>query len=806
MTTSVNGFTDHPVSEESPACAAALGYARRGWKVVRLYHTLADGTCSCGDNRERHVNSRGKHPIHSDWQEYATTDEEIIEREFAHREHANIGVQMGPQSLLIDMECDSPKAEETLTWLFDGEPPMAPTFKANRGKHRLFKYRADLPRKSNIKIGELEIRTGNGEPKPGKKESGQQSVFPPSVRHLAGGKIVRYEWLPGCSPDDVDPPEIPDKVLARIVNLDGEDEVPAGDQPPGAVSLETLQDAINHLNQKRFDNYQGGGWLDIGMALFHASAGSEEGLNLWDEASKQSAKYEPGGCAEKWKTFSTDGGGKKLTVGSLFWWAKLDSPGWKPPKRAAGESGPYSFLTNADLDEDGEWKLPRTMRDILGDVERLTNSWPRRVGTSLFAPSHDGITWLESPDALFGWIGSITKSPARFSKAVGMHSRSEVFAELCRTSTAHIAVETLIHEPPLPGHYYAVDHPEVGDGTHLRWLIDRYSPDTDIDRDLIQAALMTSIWGGAGGTRPAFVITADQGRGSGKTKTVSTIAEVPGGLIELSANEDAGVIRQRLLSPEGLSKRVCIIDNVKSMRFSWAELESMITASVISGKRMYVGEAQRPNTLTWFVTLNGVSLSTDLAQRSVIIKLKKPVFDPLWEETTRAYIREHRNEIIGDLVAALRADRTPLQKYSRWNAWERDVLSRLPEPAEAQKIIAERQQVADVESEESAIIEDAFRWKLRGLRYDPDIDRIFIPSTIAAKWLSDILNDRLSTTAASRRLGQFVDEGAFECLTKSPSRTHGRGFYWCGQESSPSDPARADIEHRIADQGRRDRF
>lgn len=457
-------------------------------------------------------------------------------------------------------------------------------------------------------------------------------------------------------------------------------------------------------------------------------------------------------------------------------------------------------LTNCDAAAgEGERPIyiPRPMTRILADVGEITDDELRRVSSTLFVPSPNGVDWLESADALFGWIGSQSIDPPRFSKEAGMHSKSEVFAELRRTAPAFDAVETVPHEPPMPGHYYVGDTPEAGNGDHLRWLLERFSPETNIDRDLIQAALMTPIWGGPGGCRPAFVFTADAGRGSGKSKAVAMIAEVVGGHIELSANEDAGIIRQRLLSPDGLSKRLCLLDNVKTLRFSWAELEAMITASIISGKRMYVGEAQRPNTLTWFITLNGVSLSTDLSQRCVIIKLKKPVFDPLWEEQTRSYIREHRQELIGDIIAALRAERTPLTRYSRWGAWERDVLSRLPEPAEAQAVIAERQKIADVECEESAIVEDAFRWRLKELHYDPDTARVFIPSTLAAKWLGEILNDRIGTTAASRKLGQLIDENVLKCIKRTSNNMLGRGFHWIGENCDLDSTVYPDIEQRI---------
>lgn len=96
-----------------------------------------------------------------------------------------------------------------------------------------------------------------------------------------------------------------------------------------------------------------------------------------------------------------------------------------------------------------------------------------------------------------------------------------------------------------------------------------------------------------------------------------------GGQLDVTAGEDIEQLKTRMLSPAARTKRVMLFDNVKSMRLSWAELEALITTSVISGRQLYSGEGQRPNLLTWFITLNGVSMATDMAQRSVIIKVTR---------------------------------------------------------------------------------------------------------------------------------------------------------------------------------------
>ncbi len=290
--------------------------------------------------------------------------------------------------------------------------------------------------------------------------------------------------------------------------------------------------------------------------------------------------------------------------------------------------------------EDGNDKtiaLPLRMSQILSWMRQQTGDWPRRVGKSLFV--HDrrhGIAFLDSPPALFGYLQSICK--VSWHGGGAFVKQAELFAEVQRTSTAYVNVESLPHEPMYPDHYYACEEIEPGNGAHLMWLLDRFSPATMIDRDLIQAAMMTPMWGGPPGCRPAFLVTSDDGRGVGKTTVAEMAGELYDGILQFSPNEDIGKIKTRLLTPDALTRRVALLDNVKSHRFSWGDWEALITASTINGHRLYGGDATRPNTLTWFITLNGASLSTDMAQRSVIIKVKRPERSATWKEETEAYI------------------------------------------------------------------------------------------------------------------------------------------------------------------------
>jgi Primase C terminal 2 (PriCT-2) len=91
---------------------------------------------------------------------------------------------------------------------------------------------------------------------------------------------------------------------------------------PTPSDLDLASEAIQQLGAAYRDDYDK--WLKVGMAL--AGLGSD-GLNLWDNWSRQSPKYEEGCCAAKWNSFMPDHG---LKLGSLYHWARKE--GWPGPK------------------------------------------------------------------------------------------------------------------------------------------------------------------------------------------------------------------------------------------------------------------------------------------------------------------------------------------------------------------------------------------------------------------------------------------------------------------------------------------
>ncbi len=451
--------------------------------------------------------------------------------------------------------------------------------------------------------------------------------------------------------------------------------------------------------------------------------------------------------------------------------------------------------------ESGEAKtevIPLTMRELLADILERTGDWPRRVQTALFIDAKPGVHWLERPPALFGYL-SDRCGLVKWHGGVGFVKQAEVFEELRRQATPYVAIEEQPHEPRIEGHYYACDFPEPGDGSTLDKLLDFFALETPLDRELLATAYATPLWGGPAGGRPAFMFVAAGGRGKGKSIAAQSIGRLYGECIDITPNEDAAVIKTRLLTPEALPKRVALLDNVKTMRFSWAELEKLITIKVVSGRRLYVGESSRPNYLTWAITLNGASLSTDMAQRVVEIRLAEPEYMAGWERKLGAFIDGNRDAILGDLIGFLRRKPNPVGPQGRWAEWEANVLARVSHPADCQKLISERRKTVDAECEEGETLEDYFASRLEWLGYNPTRDDVFIPNAIVVRWYNQALNENRKTTGATRALRQLFDEGRIERIIQARAGPGGeRGFRWVGPAADAADVTWHDIRQRIA--------
>jgi len=227
---------------------------------------------------------------------------------------------------------------------------------------------------------------------------------------------------------------------------------------------------------------------------------------------------------------------------------------------------------------------------------------------------------------------------------------------------------------------------------------------------------------------------------------------------------------------------VLLLDNVKSLKFSWDELEALITTSVISGKQNYVGEGRIPNSFTVCMTLNGASLSKDMASRCIVVELTRPTYSGTWAEDTRDFIESNRWAILGDLVAKLRTPAPKLSQHSRWGVWEDLVLARLPRPADTQRIIEERQAEVDDDREEASFVREAIAAALQRRGHYPETQNIFIPSAD----IRTIVNDATGEKRPVNKSSAYLKTLGIQELRKS-DRGHGRGWIWYGPRAATAD-------------------
>jgi P4 family phage/plasmid primase-like protien len=109
----------------------------------------------------------------------------------------------------------------------------------------------------------------------------------------------------------------------EIVTGKPREEVPSTEHVPkkyDVVDNDEISQLLSMLKASRTDDYKE--WIEVGMCLKNIN---ENNLNLWNEWSKQSYKYSEGSCERFWRDLKTVLI-RPLSMGSLYYWAKMDNP------------------------------------------------------------------------------------------------------------------------------------------------------------------------------------------------------------------------------------------------------------------------------------------------------------------------------------------------------------------------------------------------------------------------------------------------------------------------------------------------
>jgi len=443
-----------------------------------------------------------------------------------------------------------------------------------------------------------------------------------------------------------------------------------------------------------------------------------------------------------------------------------------------GRAETYSNFSNG---------VPLTLPELARHALELSGGWPKVIAGTLCVPTRDGgLEQVKDADHLIAYISEF----ANVSWVRGGVTHDVLFRGLHRHVPEFRWATHAFHYPPIEQVMYLQNPPEPAANGYFDRLVDRFQPESVLDRYLLKAAFATPAANLPAGKRPVFVYTAGQqplaqvnrGQGTGKSVVTDATGQLHGGAFQLDSGLDPKQVRSDLLSAEALGRTVLTLDNLKTNRFSSEFLEKLVTSPEWGGHRLYLGYGTRPNYTTLFVTVNGANFSKDLAQRAVVIRLGVPEYSAHWWPETEALIREHRSEIMADIGWFLtRTPAVPLSQFTRHPEWCQEVIARLPDPTGLIELIRHRQGEIDDDDRAAEDVVDHFASKLRAVLGHDRItsEKYFIPTGEAGKWLRE-LGRRYENGNVKHHLDQLAHPRLFAHRLSSA-----RGCVWVGPDCPP---------------------
>jgi putative DNA primase/helicase len=138
-----------------------------------------------------------------------------------------------------------------------------------------------------------------------------------------------YNWLPGCSPQEIpEPAAAPDWLLELLTVQEIPQAKPVAPQDDDADRAIAMLAVIPAAEHSSYD-----GWLRIGMALHSVDPGL---LSNWIDWSSGMTGFDEAECLYKWQSFGKSNRGRPATIASLHFLAK--QYGYKEPAKRKRKS------------------------------------------------------------------------------------------------------------------------------------------------------------------------------------------------------------------------------------------------------------------------------------------------------------------------------------------------------------------------------------------------------------------------------------------------------------------------------------
>lgn len=413
-------------------------------------------------------------------------------------------------------------------------------------------------------------------------------------------------------------------------------------------------------------------------------------------------------------------------------------------------------------DDDGKKKRIRHRLPLNRITEHVLDLFGLRLfrmSGSLILDHGEGLQVIDDVNALFAQLhreGQVQWVGGSDDRGNNFVSRQELRAALI---TQARQVEEVSEYPlhPTPRRVYITGRLKPtgsGDGSVLAELVAMFAPASEIDRILIEAMIVTLVWGGPPGKRPMFVVTGPQH--TGKTKLIELIASVIGGEFKpLLTSRSGDALSKQLLADCYVDKRVVLFDNLTGYTRN-PEIASLVTSQWIDGRASHGVQKRRANYMIWAATTTDPRLDTDLATRSFLVELAPPTQNPQFETEVARFIEKNRPEIIGDCLAKLRGSPGTIdpKAHSRFPEWDAQVLG-VVTPRATEVLLDRRGRIKEVNEDLEAL--GLFHQELPTLALNGPV------TEVTARELTDLWNRANGTSVDAgwlvRRLREYDRRG-----------------------------------------------
>jgi hypothetical protein len=641
--------------------AAALAYAAAGWPVLPLHTPRPAGACSC---RKPSCKSIGKHPRTINGLKDASADPDVIRAWWKKWPDANIGLRTDGR-VVLDFDPKDGGLETLARW--EAEHPediaaaprnLTGVHNGRRGVHLRFLLGAGTVGPSVRRVGAgVDVRAGEG----------SLIVAAPSPH----GTGVRYEWGPG------DEPALPAWLEALLVG-DAEvrptlEELLAAPPEPGRRNG-WLAQVCGHLALRYGDDHDT--YVAAAMA---AVGGIPDRTGFPDDEARRTIKS-IWTTEHKHPVRPLEVDGPRIdTAGRTS--VELAREGWAA--LVAANDPPRFFRTGRspvrlEHDDDGQlclqpltsprmtWELSSAATWIgIRDRHEISIDPPTPVVAAVLAtpdiPLPVLTRFVEAP--IFGPNGELQVDP-------GYHGA---------TRTYHVPAEGFEVELP-PEHPSDLDVAQAIDT--IDDLLCDFPFATPADRaHAISLLLLPFVRELIAGQTPLHLFDKPTpGTGAGLLADVLLIPALGRSLASMSDCRNEEEWRKRITSALKNGTGVFALDNLTGT------LRSPVLAAALTqpvwGDRILGGNeyGQWPIRMIFVATANNLQLSTDMARRTVLVRLDARRERP-WKRTefTHELPRwafEHRSELVSAALCAVRAwidrgrpiGRVPLGSYTQWAA------------------------------------------------------------------------------------------------------------------------------------------